>query len=160
MPSLDTYSEKSSLMKANIKVQHGDKVKTYKIDLTNAMDLNENMVNHHIRKYPKYYSFLLMLYHRINKHFEEFEQDLKRLRSEKHIYYKSKKGPYYIKEGKYPSEDIVKSYIELDESYISLSNKLLSIRHERDKIDRILKAYETRKDLLQSLSANIRRETK
>jgi hypothetical protein len=147
MSGLSKYAGKSPIM--NIKIRYKDEI--FKFNLNEEMRVDEGHVNQKIKSHIRGHAFLNVLAVKLKIQYSQAKKAL--ARHESSLLMKFKEKGRTIAE----AESLMyKKHPELQKQ----EDELLALEEFKDTIDACLKSFEMRKDLLQSLSANVRRENK
>lgn len=151
MSKLLKYAEKSQLSK--IKIILGDE--EYKFNLYEELKVDEELINEEIESQPRIYSFLSLIYDKL-----DYIVKLERLQLEKHgekilDNYKGKINP---NTGRAYSKEYLSGVLSKNNGYLIKSKKLIKLELQRNNIKTCLISFQQRKDLIQTLSANRRKE--
>lgn len=154
MSKLQKYASKSPIMEVKI-VYNKEKIQ---FNLDEELIIDQNLVNDEILEHANKYAYLAMLHNRLISQEEGLESTLeKRFEQLVNFYLSDKSSDYYLDNGKFPPKNSAETFARADEEYQELQNKLLKTRANRRIIEVCVRAFEQRKDLIQSLSANIRK---
>jgi len=124
-----------------------------KFNLYEEVAISEAMIAKEIKYQPAHYAFLLRLHKKLLTRFEDLKLSQKKIYSE--LFLEAKMGS---NGGRPANDDVCKARSLSDERYIKISKQCISARDDADTIYACVKAFEQRKDLLQTLSSNIRKE--
>lgn len=137
----------------NIRIEYGGKI--IQFNLWDEVAINEVVLNKELKKQSSYYGFLLLLHKRLLTAFETTKQE--RIRNYAQLYLRGKdkiqKGtnrPY--------NEEMAKAYADAHKSHKILTLECIKLKDNADVIFACVKAFEQRKDLLQTISSNNRKE--
>lgn len=144
MSKIIEYSKNSDLMK--IKIEYGGKV--YGFNLDEELQIAETFMAKNMKNQPRQYAFLAMLHKKLIILSRDTNQELSRKKNE--LMAKIKPNFSTVKEAD--------AHVAADKSVVALQNKLLRIDEMVSTMEVAVRAFEMRKDLLQTLSANIRKE--
>lgn len=89
---------------------------------------------------------------------ENLKVDQRKLQGELYAKYANDDGLKATNNGRKPTEGTISHMIDSDESMVELSKKLNNNNYKAQLLNRLVKAFEQRKDLMQSLSAQMRQE--
>jgi hypothetical protein len=148
--NLNLLSRKARLM--NVKIQYGDDL--IKFNLYSEIKIDENLINDELQSQPSVYAFLTMLHKKLIKSAKEAEAHKKQLWAKLYLKYKDGVGQY----GRAPSDDVCKAKVEKNKEYQEAIKLLIIAESNRDDIQACVEVFEQRKDILQTLSANQRKE--
>lgn len=139
----------------DLKVDIGNK--SYTIDMREELKISESTVTSALKKQPTHYAFLATIHRRALVIKREKEGKLNKIYSTLFAKYKSDYNPV-----KYPrgiSNDLVNAKVERNLKYIKAKKELESITAQVDVLEVYVRAFEQRSSLIQTLSANMRKET-
>lgn len=155
MQRLNKIADTSPLMEVTIK--HGGKVINF--NLYDEVKIQEAHIAHELANHPGVYSYLLMLQASLINKAKDIEATLKEMESDLWLFYATNsESPYYTDNGKFPTNAIVEAYINSDKGILMKRKELRKVEMDRDSIIACVKSFEVRKDLIQTLSANLRKE--
>lgn len=152
MRKLNKIARKSDLMNVSIKYQG----KTYKFNLFEELQVNEVSINKELKTHASSYAFLTQLLVHLEKLSKELEVDQKATWSKVYSKNKQKTGS----NGRPLTEDQAKANADRSLTYILAHKQWLNALFQKGVIQKAVIAFEQRKDLIQSLSANLRNENK
>lgn len=145
MTKLVGFAETSKIM--DVAVQY--KEEKFEFNLDAELKISESSINSHLKGHVRGYAFLSMLHVKLKIKYRDQGKRIQRLKSK--LIYKYK--PLY-KTVTEAEAVMYKEHKELRE----MEDDLLRIEELRDIIEVCVRSFESRKDLLQSLSANNRKE--
>lgn len=151
MASLDKLASLSPLMEIDI-TYNG---KRYRFNLYQETQINAETLNREVKKHPSSYSFLLQLRNNLEKRSLILEKDKDRLYNRLYIKYKKMNNPLT---GRPLSDDAAKAKALASKEYDEAVTKWIESVHNFKTLRDAIKAYEVRKDLMQTLGANMRNE--
>lgn len=113
----------------------------------------EAFMNKDLQTQPSYYGFLMLLHKKLITQFEDLKNTRKKIYGE--LYFEAKgltlnNRPY--------SDDLCKAYVEKHKKFVNATSSCIKAKDQADTIYSCVKAFEQRKDLMQTLSSNTRRE--
>ncbi len=126
----------------------GEKIR---INITNELGINEQIINNQLKESPSSYAFLLLLKSRSLKERDLLERKKDIAYSEAYIYYKNS-GAKNI------TNEQANHKANTNKKYISYYNKWIKACNKADILIGLCKAYENRERILQTVSANLRKE--
>lgn len=152
---LQQYGVKSGLML--IRIKYGEEL--FKFNLFAECQINENDIEKELTELPSSYSYIIMLHKKLIGRAKRCEDIKKRVEAERYIYYlTSNQSPYYRENQKFPTVRLAEAYTEKDSKYREAVEDWLKSVDELNTIEAAVRSFECKKDLLQTLSANLRRE--
>lgn len=155
MKKLENIVRKSDLMEINIKYGRD----TINFNLYEELVIDEDFIQRELEKQPANYSYLSVLYAHLVRKYEDEQAKFQRKEAELYIKYKTtEKSKYFALTGRPPDKDTTKYYVEQDRSYLVALKTLNKAKFNMLLIKAALNSFEQRKDMLQTLSANRRRE--
>ena len=147
---LNHIISKSSLMNIDITYQK-EKIR---FNLFEELSINEGKINKEIKEQPSYQGFLGVLLSHLNKKAADEKQSLKRIYAKYFDLYKKKIDS---NTNRAYSNDRVDSLILGKGKYIKQLELVSKINFEVEIIESCVNSFDSRKDLIQSLSANVRK---
>lgn len=137
----------SQVDKGILKIKY--KGRPISIDLNEELRIDENLVNTSLRKSPSNYSLLLMARDKaINK------MDV--LEKAKDLAYS--KAWVYFKESSNLSNEACAQKAEMNASYQGCLKRYLKAKFKANELISICRAYESRENILRTISANLRKQ--
>jgi hypothetical protein len=148
---LELYANSSKLM--NIQISYGDE--DFHFNLADELVINENKINHEAQVQPSSYAFLNMLYKKLIRGMKEVEKKMEKKEAELFIKYK---GQIDETTGKKNANETARARVLVNPVYISLQEDFIEAEHQAMIIEVCVKSFEQRVNLIQTLSANLRKE--
>lgn len=146
MKTSKLYQLANSSPITRVNLKYGDEL--IKFNLAAEVKINLDMVEQELINQPTYYSFLIMLQSKLIRKFKDHQLEVRALFARK---YESAK-----EEGE--NNELSRELAYSSEEYIEAHKTLNKYEQDMNDIIGCVKAFEQRKDLLQTLSANIRKE--
>lgn len=143
MSKLIEYSSTSSIM--DIKIKLNDKV--YSFNLDKELKISESRVGVHLMNQARSYAFVAMLHKKLIIKARDQQREISRA-----------KDSAVSKWAETMQITAAKAKAANDLKVKKLENDLMQIEEARDTIEVCVRSFEMRKDLIQTLSANIRKE--
>jgi hypothetical protein len=145
MGRLIDYAETTDIMK--MKVQYNKQ--TFSWDMFEELKIVETKLNSHVKGQTTSYAFLAMLHVKLKiKHRDQIKH-VKRMKDGLMVKYK----------GKYKTVTEAEAFMYSNHKELKeQEDKALQIEELKDLLEVCVRAFEQRKDMLQSLSANVRKE--
>ena len=143
MSKLIEFSSTSPIM--DIKIKLNDKV--YAFNLDKELRISENRVGAHLMNQARSYAFVAMLHKKLIIKVRDHQKHIARVRDLAISKHTDSMG---IMAAKAKSAN--------DPQLKKLEDELMHIEEARDTIEVCVRSFEMRKDLIQTLSANIRKE--
>lgn len=131
--------------------------KSYTIDMRKELEISETTITQALKNQPTHYAFLSTIHKRALVIKREKERNLDRTYSSLYSKYKSDYDPV-----KYPrglNNDLVAAKVEKNIKYIKAKKAVEAIVSQVDLLESYVRAFEQRSSLIQTLSANMRKET-
>lgn len=142
---------KSGVLQVHIK--YGKEV--IKFNLWQELRIDEDKLNSELTKQANKYGFLLMLHKKLLTQFEELKVNRKEVFGR--LFSEAKKSIVKAT-GRPMSDDTAKIWVEAHKDYTHITRQCIKAKDDADAIFACVRAFEQRKDLIQSLSSNIRNE--
>lgn len=146
MSKLRQYAEKASFM--NIAIELDGKV--FKFNLDEELIVKETKLNLEVKEQPRNYAFLAMLRTKIKVKIKDQYKALKRKEAELYNKYKDELNTDKVTH--------INAKVKEDKSLRKLQDTIDHTEHLKDVLDVAVESFMQRKDLLQTLSSNIRKE--
>lgn len=135
------------------------KGETIKIDQYKECLIIEESLQQHLKNYPSVYSFVNTLHKRLISAYKLKEVSVEKLYAKLYIGYKKSKRSQYFKEvGRFPTDDVAENFVKMNPKYIRAKTDLIKLEEDKMVLGSLVKALETKKELMQTLSANLRKE--
>lgn len=151
MSKIKKYIQKSPLMDVKIKYQG----EVFRFNLYEELIINEEKLNSEIKDQPSYYGFMGLLLVKLQKQMDDAEAELSKKESRLFIEYKTEINPNTSREN---STDLAEALVKDDDDYQKQLKVLNKIKESVGVMRQCLKSFDQRSHLLQSLSANRRKE--
>lgn len=132
-----------------ISVKYKGKLVT--INITKELSIDENIINSQLKNIPSSYAFLCLLRDNLIKKRDTLER-------EKNIAY-SKAWLFYKESDNRLNNDTANHKAMLNPKYLSIEERYLKAVHKANKLISICRVYESRERIIQTLSANIRKQS-
>ena len=132
-----------------ISVKYKGKLVT--INITKELSIDENIINSQLKDIPSSYAFLCLLRDNLIKKRDTLER-------EKNIAY-SKAWLFYKESDNRLNNDTANHKAMVNPKYLSIEERYLKAVHKANKLISICRAYESRERIIQTLSANIRKQS-
>lgn len=154
MGKLKTLAAGSSLMKVEI-LYEGKRIK---FNLYEELNIQTDRINTEIKDQPKIYGFISMLLKATRKEARRLELQKETALSKAIFELTSSKGSRYFKQkGTYCPANMAKEIGKSDPMYVMASKKHARMKGQEEDLESIVKSFEMRAQLIQTLSANKRR---
>jgi hypothetical protein len=138
------FIEDSKWMKYKIIVDD----ETVKINLLKELIIDEDNITQQVLEHPRVFGFLSRVHKYLVKQAKRAEINRKKVRAQR-MEYLQKNGV---------SITGSKEMVDKDKQYVDAHHKQIELEYKRDTLESILESFKHRKDLMQTLSANIRSE--
>lgn len=135
-----------------VRIKYGKELVSF--NLSRELKIDEDTIDHQLTTQPTHYGFCLLLHKKLLTLFEEAKVDRKRVYGRKLLYAKENKQM----NGRPFSDDAAKAWVESHKEFVAASMKCIKLKDQADVLFSCIKAFEQRKDLLQSISSNRRSE--
>lgn len=132
-----------------ISVKYKGKLVT--INIIKELSIDENIINSQLKNIPSSYAFLCLLRDNLIKKRDALER-------EKNIAY-SKAWLFYKESDNRLNNDTANHKAMVNPKYLSVEERYLKAVHKANKLISICRAYESRERIIQTLSANIRKQS-
>lgn len=149
---LKKYAQTSKVMEISIK--HNGEV--FKFNLNDELKIHEGMITSDILSQPSTYGFLTMLHKEFIKELGHAKIDESKAYATCYLKYKNQVNPETQRNN---SEEVAKQKAERSILYLKAQRKLVDINYTVNRIEACVRASEQRASMLQTLSANKRKET-
>lgn len=130
----------------------GEKIK---VNLLKELKLVRPTLSISLRHQPSHYAFIGMAHRSLLAELQAAELDLKRITSRVFLKYAGSMNPTT---GRSYSNEMAREKTNISPKVIKAEDKVLEIRANVQKLELALRAFEQKKDIMQTLSANIRKE--
>ena len=145
------YAQTSSLM--DIEINTGNEV--VKFNLHKEVKIDESFISRDLKTQPSYYGFLSMLHKGLLKLLMELKVREKKAYASAYLKHKRSIN----KDTNRPnSDDVAKQKAELDIRYLKSQKLVIAMNYNVSRVESCVRAFEQRASLLQTLSANRRKE--
>jgi hypothetical protein len=151
MGTISQYTEASAIMEINI--SYGDE--KFSFNLNKELVINENKINHEAQVQPSSYAFISMLHKKLIRVMKDREYEMDKRYSELFSKFKVEKDP---STGKPIANDTVKAKILQSLSYQRKVSEFLDAEEKANMLEVCVKSFDQRSFLIQTISANIRKE--
>jgi hypothetical protein len=136
----------------HIKITYGEEI--LKFNLFDELKVSEEMLTRELKEQASYYGYLFLLHKKLLTRFEYLKQEKRRIESELFIKYKTGGN---TTTGRAPSDDTAKAMVRKNKEYLKANHDCIKARDDADTIYACVRGFEQRKDLLQTLSSNNRK---
>jgi len=150
MKRIKKYASTSSLM--DVKITYGEE--TFEFNLFEELVVNENKINQEIKEQPSSFAFLAMLHKKLLRVSKDKKAEMEKAYARAYMQYKTKIDPETQR--LYPKES-AKELATKSPIYQQAIKKYHQAEEDWGVMDACVRGFEQRKDLIQTLSANIRK---
>ena len=126
------------------------KGKLVTINISRELEINENIINSQLKNIPSNYAFLCLLRDKIIKRRDKLEKEKDYAYSKAWLYYKESDNRL--------NNDTVSHKALTSKIYIKANDKYLKALDKANRFISICKAYESRERIIQTISANLRKQ--
>ena len=151
MDKLDKYAENSTLMDIFIKYN----TEKFKFNLFEEIKIKESQISLELMDQPTKYGFLTLLHTNLIKLHGDKELSVNRAYAKAYVKYKKENNK---ETGKPNPDELCKQMAEIDQDYCKYQDELIQAKFDMNRINACVRSFEQRKDILQTLSANKRKE--
>ena len=149
--NIQKLAGKSELM--DIRVLYGDEV--IKFNLYEELQISTDIIDHEIKVQPSHAAFISMVAEMINNQTLAQEQKVARTYAKLFKMYKRQEDETT---GRANSKELTEQLVQGNKSYKNEVDDLLEMKHQRGRLHTCVKGFEQRGFLIQTLSANKRKE--
>lgn len=148
MSKLTDYAKTADFMNVSLEIDG----KPYKFNLDLQLAIIETKLSTQIKEQPRAYAFLCMLRNKVKIEYKKAVKELDR----------HKNSLYHAEVAKDAKAKVtnVKNAVAVNKQVIAMENKIEELENLRSVLDICVTSFEQRKDLLQTLSSNLRQESK
>ena len=134
-----------------ITVRYGEE--TFKFNLFRDLKISIHSIQKEISEQPSNYAFALLLHKKLVTRFMELKEERKSLGAR--LYMEAKNT---LVSGRAPSDDYCNAKKESNKKYRMLTQACIISKDAADTLFALIKGFEQRKDLLQTISSNNRKQ--
>lgn len=149
--SLVDYSRESRIMRIRIEYD-GEK---FMFNLGEEVRIDENTIQRQLQDQPSSYAFLGLLHKKLIRKVKESEANLHDVFAKTFVVIKDQTNP---DTGKPFSDELARQMVLEEKAYTEARNALIKAEEEASLIQVSLSAFEMRSNLIQTLSANLRKK--
>jgi len=149
MPRISSYYKSDFTI---INIRYGNERVSF--NLMQEVRITPDIINDELKGQASKYGFCLMLHKKLLTEFERLK--LRKNKIYGILFFKAKEQKGQM--GRYFSDDLAKAWVEKHPKYQKACLACIKSKDDADAIYSCIKAFEQRKDLIQSLSSNIRNE--
>ena len=126
------------------------KGKRHVIDITRELQVDENIINSQLKQHPSNYAFLSLIKDSYINQRNKLQREMETAYHKAWVYYKESGGI---------SNDLAEHKAASNPKYLSISERYEKINFKANKLISVCKAYESREKIIQSLNANLRKQS-
>ena len=119
------------------------------------LQIDENLINEELKRQPSLYSFIGMLHKKLIRRASEQEKKAERLYAKAYLRFK---GSTDESTGRVTANEVAREKAQCDPVYKKNYSTFLEYKEQADTIGVCLRSFEQRSHLIQTISANLRRE--
>jgi len=131
------------------------KREVFKFNLYEELKVDENKINSELKNQPSYYGFVGMLLIKLQRVKDDKEAEFYKKEAELYIEYKTSINPNTNREN---SKELAEALVKENPAYQKLLKEFNNAKENVGIIKHCLSSFEQRSNLIQSLSANLRKE--
>ena len=150
MSKLSKYASRSGLM--DIKIQLGEEVFTF--NLYEELAITEARINAELLTQPSSYAFVGMLHKKLLRSIDDRKLEATKAWSRAYLWWKNEKNDY----DKPYSDDYCRAQADIDKEYLDAVAAWNDLKEKASVLEICVRSFEDRKDLIQTISANNRKE--
>ena len=140
-----------------IRIKFGNEV--FKFNLFEECKVDEADLETELKDLPSSYSYLIMLHRKLISNLKVLEDEKKKVEARRYIHYAtSTESIYYSTHGRLPPVRLAEAFTENDKHYKDICSRVLQASEDTATIEAAVRSFEVKKDLVQTLSANLRKE--
>lgn len=124
-------------------------------NLSQELKVNEDELNDELKKQPGYYGFLLLLHKKLLTQWHVLKERRKSTWAK--LYLKAKEKNQKGTQRPF-TEEMAKAWADSHSDYQKLTSQCIQAKDDADVIFSAVKGYEQKKDILQTLSSNTRKQ--
>ena len=128
-------------------VYKGDKVT---IDISKELSISESIINSQLKESPSSYAFLTTVKNKYLNECKKLEREKDLAYSEAYIFYKNSNDRM--------TNEMANHKANSNKKYQAIYSKWLKAQNKAEVLVSICKAYESRENIMRTLSANLRKE--
>lgn len=147
---LSEIASKTNLME--ISISYG--TERFNFNLYQELVVNERNINHELMVQPTSYAFLSLLHKKLYRKQKDMEQELNKIYAKLYIRFKEESQVEVYRVNK----DYIDQKVIKHKDYQAALSAYNSAESDCKIIETCVRSFEQRKDLIQTLSANIRKE--
>lgn len=138
---------------SQIKIRYGGEI--FKFNLIDITLIKESTIESELKRQPSYYGFCLLLQKKLNTEYEKLRQQRKKLYGK--LYLRAKEN-LKSNSGRGYSDEAARAYVLCNKEYVTITEACIRAKDSTDTLYAIIRALEQRKDLMQTISSNKRKE--
>lgn len=152
MKKVKRYAEKSRLM--DVSISYGDE--DFHFNLFAELVIDENTINNELMVQPSSYAFLSMLHKKVLRIAKDKKAETEKIYANKYVLYKKQIDTDTNRQN---PKETAKELAIRSKDYQNSLQEYHKAEEDAGIIEVCVKAFEQRKDLIQTLSANIRKSS-
>jgi len=137
----------------DIRIKFGNEV--FRFNLYEELIVNEDKINKELQEQPGYYGFMGLLLVKLQRSKDDKDAELNKKEAELFVRFKTDINP---NTGRETSERLADALVRDEEEYQAILKEVNNLKESVGIIKHCLNAFEQRSNLIQSLSANRRKE--
>jgi hypothetical protein len=137
----------------DVSIRYGEE--KFKFNLFEELIINENKINTELKEQPSSYGFISMLQKKLIRRMKDKEREKDKTYGRLYLKYK---GELAEETGRYTSDEVAKQKAIVNPEYQKSLEDLFMAEEEVGIITSCVRAFEQRSDLIQTISANLRKE--
>lgn len=153
--NINIIAEKSPLSDIRITIKRGGKREIVKFNLNKELEIEEAFIDQELNKNVSKYGFIGICLAKVSKQRKLKELEKKRIYAKKFIELKKERI-----DGKVPADSYTREKVQIDDDYIEVCKQLITLEESEDVLKHCVKTFENRSFMVQSMSANMRAETR
>jgi len=131
---------------------------TVSFNLHRETRINRNNLDQELEEHPAKYSYALTILAAIDSKLEEMDTKRKNIEAKlSEEFATSKESSYYKKAQKFPAAKLIDNLVRNHKKYRSIQEEYADLRTNRAKINALCRGLEEKSRMLQTLSANLRK---
>lgn len=120
------------------------------IDISKELSISESIINSQLKESPSSYAFLTMVKNKYLSECKKLEREKELAYSEAYIFYKNSNDKM--------TNEMANHKANSNKKYQAIYDKWLRAQNKSETLVSICKAYESRENIMRTLSANLRKE--
>ena len=141
---------KSEVNQISIRYKNED----FEFSLWQELSIDEDNIEKELKTQPSYYGFLLLLQKKLNTRFEDFKRRRRKVYGKLLLRAKSQKVG-----SRFMNDETARAWVESHPQFDKITKLCIKAKDDADTIYAAVQGFQQRKDLLQTLSSNRRKES-